>query len=48
MILLKRLIDPKRFKTKNNTWIMQWKCSVCKYKVSRFIKVQDVKALLSI
>ena len=41
-------IDPKSFKTKNNRSIMQSKCRVCKNKTSRFVKDQDVKALLSI
>ena len=40
-------IDPKMFKTKNNKLIMQSKCSVCKNKISRFVKEQDAKGLLS-
>ena len=48
MMFLKRLIDPKSFKTKNNRLIMQSKCSVCKNKTSRFVRDQDVKVLLSI
>ena len=47
MMFLKRLIDPKSFKTKNNRLIMQSKCSVCKNKKSRFVKEQDAKDLLS-
>ena len=30
-------IDPNFFRTKNNTLIMQSKCSVCKNKRSRFV-----------
>ena len=40
-------IDPKMFKTKNNSLLMQSKCSVCNNKNSRFIKEQDAKDLLS-
>ena len=40
-------IDLKMFKTKNNKLIMQSKCSVCKNKISRFVKEQDAKGLLS-
>ena len=40
-------IDPKMFKIKNNRWIMQSKCSVCKTKKSRFVKEQEAKGLLS-
>ena len=40
-------IDPKMFRTKNNTLLMQSKCSVCKNKKSRFVKEQDAKGLLS-
>ena len=40
-------IDPKIFKIKNNRFIMQSKCSVCKNKKSRFVKEQDAKGLLS-
>ena len=40
-------IDPKMFRTKNNTLLMQSKCSVCKNKRSRFVKEQDAKGLLS-
>ena len=40
-------IDPKMFRTKNNRLFMQSKCSVCKNKMSRFIKEQDAKGLLS-
>ena len=31
-------IDPKMFKTKDNTLIMQLKCPVCGIKKSRFVK----------
>ena len=47
MMFLKRLIDPKSFKTKNNQLIMESKWSVCKNKTSRFVKDKDVKVLLS-
>ena len=40
-------IDPKIVKTKNNTLVMQSKCSVCEIKKSRFIKEQEAKGLLS-
>ena len=40
-------IDPKMFRTKNNTLIMQAKCSVCGIKKSRFVKEQKAKVLLS-
>ena len=40
-------IDPKLFITKNNRLLMQWKCSVCKNKKSRFVKEQDAKGLLN-
>ena len=31
-------IDPKMFKTKNNSLLMQSKCSVCGTKNARFVK----------
>ena len=40
-------IDPKMVRTKNNTLIMQSKCSVCRIKKSRFIKEREAKDLLS-
>ena len=40
-------IDPKMFKTKNNRLLMHSKCSVCGTKMSRFVKKQDAKGLLS-
>ena len=40
-------IDPKMFKTKNNRLLMQSICSVCKDKMSRFVKEQDTKGLIS-
>ena len=40
-------IDPKMFRTKNNRLLMQSICSVCKNKISRFVKVQEAKGLLS-
>ena len=40
-------IDPKMVKTKNNRFLMQSKCTVCKTKTSRFVKEQDGKCLLS-
>ena len=39
-------IDPKMFRTKNNTLLMQSKCSVCGNKKSRFVKEQEAKGLL--
>ena len=40
-------IDSKIFRTKNNRFLMQSKCSVCKNKKSRFVKEQEAKGLLS-
>ena len=40
-------IDPKMVKTKNNRLLMQSKYSVCGTKMSRFVKEQDAKGLLS-
>ena len=40
-------IYPKMVRTKNNRLIMQWKCLVCKIKMSRFVKEQEAKGLLS-
>ena len=40
-------IDPKMVRTKNNTLVMQSKCSVCGIKKSRFVKEQEAKGLLS-
>ena len=40
-------INPKVFRTKNNRLIMQAKCSVCRIKMSRFMKEQEAKGLLS-
>ena len=40
-------IDPKMVKTKNNRLLIQSKCSVCGTKMSRFVKKQDAKGLLS-
>ena len=40
-------IDPKIFRTKNNRLIMQSKCSICGIKISRFVKEQEAKGLLS-
>ena len=39
--------DPKMVRTKNNMVSMQAKCSVCGIKMSRFVKEQEAKALLS-
>ena len=39
-------IDPKIVKTKNKL-VMQSKCSICGIKISRFIKEQEAKDLLS-
>ena len=40
-------IDSKIFRTKNNRFLMQSKCSVCKNKKSRFVKEQEAKSLFS-
>ena len=40
-------IGPKMVRTKNNRLLMQFKCSVCGTKKSRFVKEQDDKGLLS-
>ena len=40
-------IDPNMVRIKNNRLVMQWKCSVCRIKKSRFVKEQEVKGLLS-
>ena len=40
-------IDPKMFRTKNNRLIMQAKCSVCRIKMSGFVKEQEAEGLLS-
>ena len=42
-----KIIDPKLVKTKNNRLVMQSKCSVCGIKISRFVKEQKAKVLLS-
>ena len=40
-------LNSKIFKTKNNRLIMQSKCSDCGIKISRFVKEQEPKGLLS-
>ena len=40
-------IDPKIVRTKNNRLIMQWQCTDCRNKKSRFIKEQEAKGILS-
>ena len=40
-------IEPTFFKTKNNRLLMESKCSNCKNKISRFVKEQEAKPLLS-
>ena len=40
-------IDPKMFRTKNNTLVMQSKYPACGIKKSRFVKVQETKGLLN-
>ena len=40
-------IDPKMIRIKNNRLVMQWKCSACGIKKSRFVKEQEGKSLLS-
>ena len=37
-------IDPKIVWTKNNRLVMQWKCSVCGIKKSRFVKEQEAES----
>ena len=46
-IKCRRDIDPKMARTKNNRLIMQSKCPVCEIKISRFVKEQEAKGLLS-
>ena len=40
-------VNSKIFRTKNNRLIMQSKCPVCEIKISRFVKEQEAKGLLS-
>ena len=40
-------IDSKIFRTKNNRFLLQSKCSECGIKKSRFVKEQEAKGLLS-
>ena len=40
-------INPKIARTKNNRLMMLSKCSVCNNKMSKFIKEQDARGLLS-
>ena len=40
-------LDSKMFRTKNNKLLIQWKCSDCKNKKSRFLKEQEAKGFLS-
>ena len=40
-------INPKIVRTKNNRLIMQSKCPICGIKMSRFVKEQEPKDLLS-
>ena len=40
-------IDSKIFRTKNNRFLLQSKCSECGIKKSRFITEQEAKGLLS-
>ena len=40
-------LNPKIFKTKNSTLIMQSKCFDCGFKKSRFVREQQAKGLLS-
>ena len=40
-------IDPKTVKTKNGRLFVQSKYTVCKIKMSRFVKEQEGKGLLS-
>ena len=41
------ILNSKIFKTTNNRLIMQSKCPVCGIKMSRFVKTQEAKGLLS-
>ena len=41
-------IDSKIVRTKNNSLVMQSKCSLCRIKKSRFVKEQEGKGLLVI
>ena len=40
-------INPKVSKTNNAKTMLLWKCTTCGTKKSRFIKVQEVKCILS-
>ena len=40
-------LNPKIFKTKNGRLIMQSKCADCGFKMSRFLKEEEAKGLLS-
>ena len=40
-------LNSKIFKTKNGRLIMQSKCAECGFKISRFVKEQEAKGLLS-
>ena len=40
-------IDPKMVKEKKNRLVMQSKCSVCGIKMSRYVREQEAKGLLS-
>ena len=40
-------LDSKIFKTKNDKLIMLSKCTECGFKMSRFVKEQEAKGLLS-
>ena len=40
-------IDPKMVRTKTSKLIMQSKCPICRIKMSRFLKEQEAKGLLS-
>ena len=40
-------IDPKMVKEENNGLVMQSKCSVCVIKMSKYVKEQEAKGLLS-
>ena len=39
--------DPKMVITKNNSLVMQSKCSVCGIKISRFVEKREARGLLS-
>ena len=45
--MILKILTQKWLEQKNNRLIIQWKCSVCGIKKSRFAKEQEAKGLLS-